>query len=430
MTPIDEIYRQFLLCQKIVTDSRCDVRDAIFFALKGEKFDGNQFAGDALQKGASAVIIDNPDYLVQGQCYLVDDSLRVLQELAFIHRGENKAKIIGITGSNGKTTTKELIGAVLSSSFNTIMTQGNLNNHIGVPLSLLSIKKDTEFAVIEMGANYPGEINALCEIAQPDFGIVTNIGKAHLEGFGNLEGVASAKTELYRFIQKNNGLLFVNKDNNLLMQRSENIKKITYGSFPDADCTGQIENNFPTLTLRWKWYHTHYTLQTNLYGDYNFENILAAICIGMHLGINPDKINQAVSGYVPVNNRSQWINTLYNSVLLDAYNANPSSMKAALLNFSRMPDPDKTIILGDMMELGDSSKQEHAEIIGLLRELHFNRCILVGRYFSSAAASGPEICFDDTRQAEVHLEHNPLRHTTILLKGSRANQLEKLIHLL
>ncbi|MFO7613431.1 MAG: UDP-N-acetylmuramoyl-tripeptide--D-alanyl-D-alanine ligase, partial [Bacteroidales bacterium] len=309
MISIDEIYHQFLQCPKIVTDSRQDVTEAIFIALKGEKFDGNRFAREAIQKGASLAIIDNPGYLLPGQCILVENTLQTLQNLARMHRRNNPAKIIGITGSNGKTTTKELIGAVLSSDFKTIVTQGNLNNHIGVPLTMLSIKKDTEFAVIEMGANHPGEIHTLCEIARPDYGIVTNIGKAHLEGFGSLEGVASAKTELYRFIQKNNGLLFVNKDNELLMKRSENISRITYGSSPGAACSGRIVNRHPAISLEWTWQNFHGFANTNLYGDYNFENILAAICIGMYLDVSPAGVSRALQAYVPENNRSQWLHT-------------------------------------------------------------------------------------------------------------------------
>ena len=430
MNTIDEIYPIFIDNPRIVTDSRSSVSNAIFIALKGEKFDGNHFAREAIRKGASLAIIDNPDYLLPGQCILVEDTLQTLQDLARMHRRNNTAKIIGITGSNGKTTTKELIGAVLSSAFKTIITQGNLNNHIGVPLTLLSLKNDTEFAVVEMGANHPGEIDFLCEIAHPDYGIVTNIGKAHLEGFGSLEGVAGAKTELYRFIRKNNGLLFVNKDNELLMNRAGDTPMITYGTSPGAGCSGRIVNRHPAISLGWTWQNLHGFANTNLYGDYNFENILAAICIGMYLGVSPADVSRALQAYLPENNRSQWLHTPYNKIFLDAYNANPSSMKAALLNFSRLPAPDKTVILGDMMELGDTSHQEHADIITLLRKLQFTRCILIGRYFKSAAANGSEICFDDPRQAEIHLEHHPLRHSTILLKGSRANQLEKLIPLL
>jgi len=430
MTLIEEIYNLFLKFPRISTDSRNVTRDSIFFAIKGDHFDGNRFATEALDKGAAFAVVDDPAIIPGNQVILVADALQTLQQLAVLHRHHIKTKIIGITGSNGKTTTKELIGKVLASSYKTTVTQGNLNNHIGVPLTVLSLEKETSFAVIEMGANHPGEIASLCRIAQPDFGLITNIGKAHLEGFGGIEGVAKAKSELYDFIRQHDGLAFINMDNPLLNRLSEGMKLSTYGSGENAGCKGMITEKYPYLKIAWSSGLQNGLINTRLYGDYNFENVMAAISIGLYFGIGPEQIKNAISDYIPDNNRSQWIHTGLNELILDAYNANPSSMKAALYNFHMIDAPSKIIIMGDMMELGEQSPGEHKEILAFARELSFDKIFVVGELFSQAAFDGNEICFTGLQDAEKWFRDHPLQNMTILMKGSRKLQLEKLRHLL
>jgi len=430
MTPIEEIYRLFLRFPRITTDSRNVIMDSVFFGIKGDQFDGNRFAAEALGKGAAFAITDDPSVMAGDRFILVPDTLKALQQLAAIHRGRVNAKIIGITGSNGKTTTKELIGNVLSSTFKTVITRGNLNNHIGVPLTVLSLKEDTSFAVVEMGANHPGEIAALCRIARPDFGIITNIGKAHLEGFGSFEGVVKAKSELYDFIRQGDGTVFVNQDNQLLCRLSDGMKIFSYGSGENARCKGEITEREPSLAVAWYAGQLSGLVRTRLYGDYNFENVMAAIAIGLYFGVSPEKIENAISAFQPENNRSQVTRTDHNVLVLDAYNANPSSMAAALNNFHKYTAPAKMIILGDMMELGEHSLEEHREIIALVRKLSFNQVCYVGEQFSRAAKGGHELCFTSMQQAEKWFRDHPVRNMTILLKGSRKMMLEKLRYLL
>jgi UDP-N-acetylmuramoyl-tripeptide--D-alanyl-D-alanine ligase len=430
MTPVEEIYSLFLKFPRITTDSRNVPAGSVFFAIKGEHFDGNSFAADALDKGAAYAVIDNESALTGDRFILVPDVLQALQQLAVIHRRHIKAKIIGITGSNGKTTTKELIGKVLSSSFKTIITRGNLNNHIGVPLTVLSIKDDTDIAVIEMGANHPGEIANLCRIARPDYGIITNIGKAHLEGFGSFEGVIKAKSELYDFIRQNNGHIFLNLDNELLSSISGGMNILTYGSSEYAGCKGIIAERNPYLVISWSSGKSKGHVRTMLIGDYNFENVLASVCIGLHFGISSDLIENAICSYLPDNNRSQMIRTENNVLILDAYNANPSSMKAALSNFHEFDARSKMVILGDMMELGENSYEEHIDIITLVRKLSFNEILVVGEVFTRAARDGKEICFANIHEAENWLKDHPVHDQTILIKGSRKMELEKLKNLL
>jgi UDP-N-acetylmuramoyl-tripeptide--D-alanyl-D-alanine ligase len=429
MTTIEEIYRLFLRFPRITTDSRNVITDSVFFGIKGDQFDGNRFAAEALSKGAAFAIVDNPSVMEGDRFILVPDTLLALQQLASIHRGHVKAKIIGITGSNGKTTTKELIGNVLSSTFNTVITCGNLNNHIGVPLTILSLKDDTSFAVVEMGANHPGEIASLCRIARPDYGIITNIGKAHLEGFISFEGVVMAKSELYNFIRKDGGIVFVNQDNQLLRRLSDGMKICSYGSCENAWCKGEISERDPSLAVTWFAGQLSGLVRTRLYGDYNFENIMAAITIGLYFGVSPEKIENAISAYQPENNRSQLTRTDHNVLVLDAYNANPSSMVAALNNFQKYAAPAKMIILGDMMELGEQSLEEHKEIIALVRNLSFSQVCLIGEQLSQAAKGGQELCFSNLQQAEKWFRDHPVRNMTILLKGSRKMMLEKLRYL-
>lgn len=428
MVTIEEIYRLYLSFPKISTDSRNVTPGSIFFGIKGDQFDGNKFAADALSKGAPYAVTDDPS--LSGSRYiLVNDTVETLQKLASIHRSRISAKIIGITGTNGKTTTKELIGKVLSSAYKTVITEGNLNNHIGVPLTLLSVREETEFAVIEMGANHPGEILNLCRITQPEFGLITNIGKAHLEGFGNFEGVIRAKSELYDFIRQTGGNVFVNIDNNLLCKLSDGMNIFSYGFSANADCRGEITGKDPSLGIAWYSGQEHGFTRTMLYGEYNFENVMAAISVGLYFRITAEKIDHAISSYLPENNRSQLTRTDYNILLLDAYNANPSSMAAALNNFRNYTANSKMIILGDMMELGDYGLEEHMKIVALVRKLSFEKVCFIGEQFCEAAKDGNELCFAGIQQAEKWFSDHPVRNMTIMLKGSRKMMLEKLSHL-
>jgi UDP-N-acetylmuramoyl-tripeptide--D-alanyl-D-alanine ligase len=429
MATIEEIYRLFLRFPQVSTDSRNVMPGSIFCGIKGDRFDGNKFAAEAISKGAAYAVVDNPSFAVDTSYVLVNNTLDTLQKLASIHRDNVKAKIIGVTGSNGKTTTKELIGNVLSSTFKTIITPGNLNNHIGLPLTMLSVKNETAFAVIEMGANHLGEIRSLCQIARPEFGIITNIGKAHLEGFGNFEGVIKAKSELYDFIRQNGGSVFVNMDNELLCRLSGGMNIVYYGANENAACRGEIIEKDPSLAVAWHSGIKSGLIRTGLYGDYNFENVMAAISVGLFFGIKPEKINQAIAEYQAENNRSQITHTKHNILVLDAYNANPSSMAAALSNFQNYNAPSKMIILGDMLELGDHSLEEHREIITLVRTLSFNQVCLVGKQFSEVAKGGQELCFGEIEQAEKWFRRHTVRNMTIMLKGSRKMMLENLKHL-
>lgn len=426
MIPPGELYGLFLKHPLISTDSRSIIPGSLFFALKGEHFDGNQFALEALHNGAEYAVTDNPDIPAHERIVFVNNVLDSLQKIATVHRKQITAQVIAITGSNGKTTTKELIGRVLGSTYNTTITQGNLNNHIGVPLSILTIKKDTSFAIIEMGANHPGEIEALCRIARPHYGIITNIGKAHLEGFGSIEGVIKAKSELYRFLKNHQGIAFYNIDNDLLTNLSAGTERISYGLNLPAFYQGTIINTEPFLTLKWSTSTQTGIINTSLLGEYNGENIMAAIAVGLHFNVDPDKIENAIASYIPANNRSQIIQTKLNRVISDAYNANPSSMSAAISHFSQMKTSSKMLILGDMMELGDFSFDEHRKILSQIRQSNIEWVVLVGEMFCKVANGGKETCFKDTKDAEAWLKNQSVENMTILLKGSRKMQLENL----
>lgn len=426
MISIEEIYKIFLEHPVVSTDSRNEQNGSLFFALKGDNFNGNNFASNAIYNGASYAIVDDPSVVSGRQFILVQNTLSSLQQLASFHQARMPAKIIGITGSNGKTTTKELIGRVLSTSFKTVITQGNLNNHIGVPLTLLSMTNDTSFAVVEMGANHPGEIAGLCRLARPGFGIITNIGKAHLEGFGSIEGVAKAKSELYQYLRVNNGMAFVNDDNPKLKAMVAGMRSISYGTGLTANCTGKVISEEPYLTMKWSSGNYDGIARSSLIGRYNVENILAAICVGTYFRIEPDSIDEAVLSYKPENNRSQLVSTGRNEIILDAYNANPSSMKAALENFSRMPGASKMAILGDMLELGEYSPAEHKEILAFAKSLSFDKLILIGEHFMQACKGGREICFRNAAETVKWFNNHQVTGMTILLKGSRKMQLEKL----
>jgi UDP-N-acetylmuramoyl-tripeptide--D-alanyl-D-alanine ligase len=424
---VNKIYEIFIKHPVISTDSRNISENCLFFALKGNKFNGNEYASSAIQQGAAFAIIDEKDFKKDDNYILVHNVLETLQRLANYHRKQTKAKIIAITGTNGKTTTKELLAAVLSKKFNIIATPGNLNNHIGVPLTLLSMNDSTEIGIIEMGANHIGEIGLLCEIAEPDFGLITNIGKAHLEGFGSFEGVIKAKTELYKFLDKKNGTIFYNSDNSILINETENAKcfKLDYGKGQYCACQGKILDSNLYLKFNFKSSSIKsYDVSTKLVGDYNFENTLAACCIGLHFNIPPQNIADAIANYQPSNNRSQFIKSGNNDIIFDFYNANPSSMKVALMNFNQnKSDLKKVIILGEMFELGDQSFVEHSKLIELIKSLSFDKVYLVGKDFQ--IINNPYKTFNSAELLKEYLLKFPIQNSSILIKGSRGVKLEK-----
>ena len=427
MNPIETIYQHYIKAYKISTDSRKIEKDAVFFALKGENFDANDFALQVAEQGvASLVVANRKDLPKHERILIVDDSLKTLQNLAAFHRQQSKAIVLSITGTNGKTTTKELVSAVLTKKYNIIHTMGNLNNHIGVPLTLLSIQPDTEIAVVEMGANHPGEIDFLCHIADPDYGLITNIGKAHLEGFGSFEGVIKTKTELYRHIKAHGKAVFVNQGNPLLWEQSEGQNRITYGRHCAADAPVAPGACNPYLSVVWK----KHLIQTHLVGSYNFENVAAAIGVGQYFGVDEKAIIEALEAYTPTNSRSQVIETQKNRVIMDAYNANPTSMRAALINFASICGENSLLILGDMRELGTASEVEHRNILGLMKELGFNDALLVGQNFCTYNENGDWKTFEKVGDLCQYLESHPISGKTILVKGSNSIQLGKVLPLL
>ena len=426
MKNIKELYGYFEKYPKISTDTRKEVSDSIFFAISGDNFDGNVFAKDALEKGARIAVIDNRKYKTGDRFFLVENTIHTLQELALYHRKRFPVPVVGITGSNGKTTTKELTSAILRNSFQIVSTEGNLNNFIGLPLSILKINKDTELAVIEMGTNHPGEIEMLCNIARPDAGLITNIGKVHLEGFGDINGVIAEKTELYKYLKKNSGTVFVNADDQLLMSRSHGMKRFTYGR-READLTGEIVEFTPDLTVRWKYGKNEYQIKTRLYGHYNLYNILAAIAVGLHFGVSHADIVRAVENYIPENNRSQRLKTKKNRIFLDAYNANPVSMTEALKSFREQKTSNPWLIIGDMFELGNVSPEEHENVIRLIEELGFENVILVGSEFYQLKNKSVFITLESTGEAAGYLQSHPIENADILIKGSRGMEMETLL---
>ena len=427
MNMIETIYKHFTKAYKVSTDSRKVEQDAVFFALKGENFDANDFAVQVAEQGvASLIVADRKDLPKHQRILIVDDSLKTLQDLAAYHRQQSKAMVLSITGTNGKTTTKELVSAVLAKKYNIIHTMGNLNNHIGVPLTLLSIKPETEIAVVEMGANHPGEIDFLCKIADPDFGLITNIGKAHLEGFGSFEGVIKTKTELYRHIKANGKAVFVNQGNPLLWEQSEGQERISYGRHCAAFCPVAPGACNPYLSVFWR----KHLVQTHLVGSYNFENVAAAIGVGQYFGVEENNIIEALEAYTPTNSRSQVVETGKNRVIMDAYNANPTSMRAALINFARICGEQHLLILGDMRELGTASEEEHRNILGLMKELRFKDAYLVGSNFCAYNENPDWKTFDNIQNLCQYLESSPVSGKTILVKGSNSIQLGKVLPLL
>jgi len=413
---IKEIYALFQQHSTICTDSRKIWNGAMFISLKGENFNGNKYALKAIQDGCSYAIIDEKEYDTHQNTILVNNALKTLQDLATYHRSQLNIPIIGITGTNGKTTSKELINAVLSSELSCYATKGNLNNHIGVPLSVLEINKKHTIAIIEMGANHQKEIEFLCNIAQPTYGVITNIGSAHLEGFGNLQAVIDTKNELYEFINHNKGHLFVNAEDELLLNISNGISQITYGK--SGEITGLITDITPLLSLK----YNNEIINSHLIGDFQFSNIMLAICIGKYFNVSTQNIKRSIENYIPTNNRSQLVKTKTNTLILDAYNANPSSMKAMLNSFANQQYKNKLCILGDMLELGRESEKEHLDIIKLTNQLDLD-CIFVGEIFNSLTENG----FKTRNELAKNIQEKNIHKKTILLKGSRGIGLELLI---
>ena len=422
-----QLFRQYPI---VTTDSRNIPANSIFFALKGENFNGNKYAGEALSKGAAFAIIDEPEFAVDDRMILVDDVLTSIQKLARFHRDELKIPILAITGTNGKTTTKELIATVLTKKFRIKSTQGNLNNHIGVPLTILSMTPETEIGIVEMGANHIGEIKFLCEIANPDFGMVTNMGKAHLEGFGSFEGVIQTKSEMYGFLRQKGGNCFINADNPLLIKQAKDLEQITYGKSDGCFLTGELATTGYSLVVKALFPKGWLYLKSKLIGDYNFENLLAAACIGKYFEVDPLLIQKALEEYTPSNNRSQLIRKEKNTIIMDAYNANPTSMMMALTNFANIQNDEKCVILGDMLELGEVSDEEHQKVVDFIESQNFAEVCLVGPQFKKTVTGDKKKKFDNAELLSNYLKTQPIENKLILIKGSRGIHLEKILELL
>lgn len=426
----EQLYSIFTLHPRVETDSRRVEEGCLFFALKGEHFNGNRFAAEALEKGAAYAVVDEEEYAQSSGTLLVDDVLSTLQELALLHRKKLGLPVLAITGSNGKTTTKELIAAVLSQKYRLVCTQGNLNNHIGVPLTLLQMNKDIEMAVVEMGANHPGEIKALCALADPDYGIITNIGRAHLEGFGSFEAIKSTKAELYDHLRRKKGTVFYNVDNPVLVQLAESVPdKVRFGA-KEGIVTGHIAGASPYVHLEVCFSGEMRNIETRLIGRYNVENILAAACIGHYFQVALPKIQSAIAGYTPVNNRSQLIEKNGLKIIMDAYNANPTSMQASIDSFVSEFSSPRFLILGDMLELGRESLKEHQKILDQIKKHPFERVFLIGPLFSRAARNSSFLTFPDSGALGEYLTHHPVTRGAVLLKASRGIQVEKVISFL
>lgn len=431
---IEELYKIYQSHPNVIIDSRKVTDGCLFFAIRGERFDGNTFAEKVIENGAAYVVIDNPDFKKGDQYILVEDTLKTLQDLAREHRRRFYIPVIAITGTNGKTTTKELLHAVLSGQYPAHSTKGNFNNHIGVPLTLLAMPEGTEVAVIEMGANHVGEIDFLCKIAEPTHGIITNVGKAHLEGFGSFEGVKQAKSELYKYLQRTKGMVFVNKDEPFLEElAAENFPKLFYVRSERSNLDVEpyetiLVSDQPFLKLSFRGYDGNMEeIQSQLFGEYNFNNIMTAISIGRYFKVPVAVMRKAIENYVPSNNRSQILERDSNTYLLDAYNANPTSMRHALNNFSKMNANQRVAIIGSMLELGDYSDSEHNEIAKYAKSLSFQQVVLVGKEFESAATEVELPHFENTEQLKTWLNLKAFENTHILLKGSRGIGLEKVL---
>ena len=431
---ISELYQIYLKHPVITTDSRDCPKDSIFLALKGASFNGNQFADMALEKGCAYVIIDEKEYAKESdeRYILVDDCLTTFKELACEHRRHFDIPVVGITGTNGKTTTKELVSAVLTEKFNVMFTQGNFNNDVGVPKTLFRLSPEHEIAVVEMGASHPGDIKKLVEYVEPTCGMITNVGRAHLQGFGSFEGVKKTKGELYDFLASHDALVFINADNEHLMQMAEerNINRlICYGKSEDCDIWGEVVSCAPFLKFRWRtgdfeWHE----VQTHLIGSYNIDNMLAAISIGLHFDVKPQQIDHALENYIPSNNRSQLEETKYNKLIVDAYNANPSSMAAAIENFRVMDVPNKMAILGQMGELGTVSHIEHQKVVDQLKAAGLENVWLVGDEFEKIDCNYRK--FKDVEEVKAAIKEQQPQDHYILIKGSNSVKLFQLPELL
>ncbi len=442
---IEKLYQLFISSTGITSDTRSITAGNLFFALKGDKFNANEFTEQALQNGASYAVVDELvkdewKALYGERIILVPNVLETLQQLAGHHRQQLKCPVLAITGSNGKTTTKELVAAVLSKKYKTYATKGNLNNHIGIPLTLLSIKNDVEFAVIEMGANHQKEIASYCEYVKPDYGLITNVGLAHIEGFGDFEGVIKGKTELYADLAKRGGKVFVCSENDVLLEKVSNFARlndkvgqgfwisdlnsvITYGKSASAFCQGKPGNSKEFLSVITEGE----TIQTNLVGEYNFENVMSAVCIGKYFGVETTEIKQAIENYVPSNNRSQKMDWGSNTIILDAYNANPSSMTEALKNFQKIEAANKVTILGEMMELGEYSAAEHKKIKELTDGMNLQQRVFTGGGFAFLKDEKDILYFENTNQLKDWFQQQKWENTYLLIKGSRKNELEKIL---
>ena len=427
---IEKLYSLFKQHPHVTTDSRNCAKGSIFFAIKGEHFNGNFYAREAIEKGCAYAIVDEAEFADEkGRILLTGNVLKTLQKLANHHRRQFDIPVIGITGTNGKTTTKELIATVLKSRYNVLFTEGNLNNHLGVPLTLLQLRDKHEMAVIEMGANHPGEIAELCAISEPTHGLITNVGKAHLEGFGSFENVVKTKSELYDFLKSYAGTVFLDNENPFLRDKAQGLNTYKYGTSNGMFVTGRIMGNDPFLTMEWDFKENSYRIPTQLIGNYNATNVLAAVCVGSFFKVPPETIAEAIATYKPVNNRSQFKQTAKNRLIIDAYNANPSSMRAAIENFASMSSTGKMAILGDMLELGNESKEEHRAVIELLKKSNINEALLCGSEFS-ALPENPYKTFKNVDEMARFLSELPIEGKLILIKGSRGIRLEKAVDLL
>ena len=418
---ISSIYNIFLNSNGVSTDSRKVQKNELYFSLKGPNFNGNEFAKSAIEKGACYAIVDQKEYVIDESYILVEDCLKTLQNLANYHRKKSKAKIIGLTGSNGKTTSKELIFSVLKNEFKTIATTGNLNNHIGVPLTLLSIKEDTEIAIIEMGANHLKEIETLSNIADPDYGYITNFGKAHLEGFNNLEGVIKGKSELYNHLINKSRLIFINnRDKKQVELTKEYSNKFTFGE-QNSDSIFSVKSINPTINIS----IDNILIESNLFGQYNIDNIAAAICFGKYFNLGNEKIKKGIEDYIPDNNRSQIIKKGSNKIILDAYNANPTSMQLALSSFNDMKEEKKIVFIGDMFELGENSHQMHQEIVYTVEKMNFYQTFIIGELFNKTKHSSKIKSFKNLNDLKGNMDE--ISNSAILIKGSRGMKLENIL---
>ncbi len=426
---LEELYKIYLDHPTITTDSRACPKDSIFFALRGENFDGNVYASKALGEGCAYAVIDRREFAAKGdeRYIVVDDALQTMQDLARMHRKKLALPVIQITGTNGKTTTKELVSAVLAKKYRVLHTEGNFNNHIGVPKTLLRLTKEHEIAVIETGANHKGEIAQLTAIVLPDYGIITNVGRAHLEGFGSFEGVVHTKAELYDYLRRKQGMIFLNNDSEILCSVSEGIEAFRYGTKADASLNvcGEITDCSPFLSFKWQgkggeWHE----VKTKLIGDYNIANLLAAVSAGKKFGVADADICAALEEYTPSNNRSQLKQTEKNTLIIDAYNANPTSMHAALKNFADLHAANKMVILGEMRELGAESEEEHQKLLDFLTRAGFEKVWLIGECFEEMRPAFP--VFHTVDDVIEEIKTNPISGYTILIKGSNSNKLFRL----